>query len=206
MRGIYYISALIIAAVTIISCGKDGAPGPAGATGPTGANGTTGATGTNGATGATGSANVIYSDWITPTLIDYKETTIFGIYHFDVNIPASAITQAVLDNGTVLVYCRLDGYQGILPNNPESQLPITLFFQLNGVNTSDTWTAFIAVGSITIDLFNENNYYTVNSSSNPFYYGLNQFRYVIIPGGVHTLGSINPANYGQVAAAFHLKE
>lgn len=63
----------------LASCGKDGAvgpTGPAGTQGPTGTAGTNGSIGATGPTGATGTANVIYSDWITPA--SYTKTTVFG--------------------------------------------------------------------------------------------------------------------------------
>ena len=64
-----------------------------------------------------GTANVIYSGWITPPT--YAKDTVFGTVHFDANIPASKITQAILDRGTVLVYGKLDGYNpAIWPNQP----------------------------------------------------------------------------------------
>src|SRR5689334_25019555 len=78
MKRTDYLLLLSIAFMLLVmaSCGKDGAVGPTGATGATGpqgvagtngTNGSAGATGAVGATGATGTANVIYSDWITPS-------------------------------------------------------------------------------------------------------------------------------------------
>src|SRR5690606_30967211 len=81
--------------------GDTGATGPRGATGTTGSRGATGPAGPRGATGAKGdpgTANVIYSDWITPTWagsITYQKT-------FDID--ASDITGDILSHGTVLVY------------------------------------------------------------------------------------------------------
>ncbi|MGN6639831.1 MAG: hypothetical protein ACTHJ8_13040 [Mucilaginibacter sp.] len=183
------------------SCGKDGATGPqgpVGATGPTGPTGTAGATGQTGATGATGTANVIYSAWITPPA--YPENTVFGTVHFDASITASTITQDVLDKGTVLVYGKLDGYSPtIWPTDQVGQLPIVVTYQLSSVTYTDTWSANVTLGNIQIDFVDNLNFYTGISN-------LHQFRYVVIPGGVQTLGSINPKNYNAVKQAFHLPD
>lgn len=214
------------------SCGKDGAVGPVGATGPSGPQGTagtagvagatgtagakgatggigatgtagaTGTTGATGATGATGTANVIYSDWIKP--VSYIKDTVFNTYHLYADITASKITQAILDNGTVLVYAKLDGYNpAIWPTSQVSQMPVSITYQFSSAPGStiynDFWSALSTVGNIRIDFVDNQNYY--NSVSN-----LHQFRYIIIPGGVHTLGSINPKNYNQVKQALHLKD
>src|ERR1700739_390085 len=67
---------LVLMAISLLlfaqSCGKDGAVGPQG---PVGATGPTGTTGQSGPTGPTGTANVIYSDWVTPS--SYTKTTTF---------------------------------------------------------------------------------------------------------------------------------
>ncbi len=196
----------------LVSCRKDGAVGPAGATGPTGPKGPTGTTGTNGtngakgatgavgATGATGTANVIYSDWITPP--SYKKDTVFDIYHLYADIPASKITQAVLDNGTVLVFGKLDGYVStVWPTAQVSPLPIVVSYKFSptGITYTDTWSALVIPGNIRIDFVDDQNYYNTISNAH-------QFRYIIIPGGVHTLGSINPKNYNQVKQALHLPD
>lgn len=190
---------LVLLAISLLlfaqSCGKDGAVGPQG---PIGATGPTGATGQNGPTGATGTANVIYSAWITPS--SYTQNTVLSTVHFDASISASAITQDVLDKGTVLVYGKLDGYTTVIwPTAQVGQLPIVLTYQLSSTVYTDTWSANVTLGSIQIDFVDNLNYYS--SISN-----LHQFRYVIIPGGVQTLGSINPKNYNQLKQAFHLPD
>ncbi len=180
------------------SCGKDGAVGPQGPAGTTGPTGATGQAGQTGATGATGTANVIYSDWVTPPT--YAQSTIFGTVHFDASITASAITQDILDKGTVLVYGKLDGYTPtIWPTDQVGQLPIVVTYQLSSVTYTDTWSANVTLGNIQIDFVDNLNFYTGISN-------LHQFRYVIIPGGVHTLGSLNPKNYNEIKNAFHLPD
>jgi hypothetical protein len=207
MKKTHYLFAFIAAAVIFVSCGKDGAVGPAGPagrtgpTGPAGTNGTAGATGTNGATGstgATGTANVIYSDWTTPLI--YTKTTVFGTTHFSAIIPASKITQAVLDNGTVLVYGKLNGYNPVIwPTDQVSVLPIEITYMNGTTQNIDSWSGLVTLGNVTIDLASSSNAYGSIANAH-------QFRYVIIPGGVHTLAHINTKNYNEVRAALHLKD
>jgi hypothetical protein len=209
MKRTDYLLLLSIAFMLLVmaSCGKDGAVGPTGATGATGpqgvagtngTNGSAGATGAVGATGATGTANVIYSDWITPSA--YTKDTVFNTYHFYADIPASKITQSILDNGTVLVFGKLDGYNpSIWPTTQISALPITITYQLGAGTYSDFWSSLVTLGNVRIDFVDNQNYYSGISNAH-------QFRYVIIPGGVHTLGSINPKNYNQVKQALHLPD
>jgi hypothetical protein len=197
----YLLLLLTVVALFAASCGKNGAVGPIGPAGPTGPTGPTGPAGTNGtagATGATGSANVIYSDWITPAT--YTKDTIFSTYHFFYNIAASKITQAILDNGTVVVYGRLNGYTTLIwPTNQVSPLPISVIYQLGSITYTDTWSSLVTLGNIKIDFSNDKNYYIGISNAH-------SFRYIIIPGGVLTLGSINPKNYYQVKQALHLPD
>lgn len=195
----YYYVMFIACAMIFASCGKDGATGPqgnVGATGATGATGPKGATGATGATGPTGTANVIYSDWITPTT--YTKTTIFGTIHFSANIPASKITQVILDKGTVLVYGKLNGYNPVIwPTDQVSIMPIEIAYMSGTTPTNDSWAALITLGNIKIDLTNSTNAYGSISNAH-------QFRYMIVPGGVHTTSAINLKNYNAVKEAFHL--
>ncbi|MFI5162226.1 MAG: hypothetical protein ACHQHN_13180 [Sphingobacteriales bacterium] len=209
MKKTNYLLLLAIAFMMIVasSCGKSGNPGPQGPIGPTGPTGTTGtagiagSNGTNGATGstgATGTANVIYSDWYTPS--SYTKDTIFGTYHFYANKAASKITQAILDNGSVLVYGKLDGYTPVIwPTNQVSELPIAITYMDGATANIDTWSALVTPGNVRIDLASSLNAYGGISNAH-------QFRYVIIPGGVHTLAHINIKNYSEVKQALHLPD
>jgi hypothetical protein len=206
MKKTNYLLLLAIAFMLLsASCGKDGAVGPAGpqgSQGPAGTAGINGTAGTNGVkgstgvTGATGTANVIYSDWVTP--VTYTTSTVFGTYHFYADIAASKITQAILDNGTVLVYGKLNGYNPVVwPSNQVSILPIEITYMSGSTQNIDSWSGLCTLGNIRIDLASSSNAYSSISNAH-------SFRYVIIPGGVHTLGSINPKNYDQVKQALHL--
>ena len=145
-----------------------------------------------------GTANVTYSDWITPPT--YKKDTIFGTFHFDANIAASAITQAILDKGSVLVYGKLDGYNPVIwPTNQVSGLPIVITYMSGTTANLDTWSDNVTLGNIQIDLASSLNAYGGISNAH-------QFRYVIIPGGVHTLGAVNPKNYPEVQKALHITD
>jgi len=148
--------------------------------------------------GLRGTANVTYSDWITPST--YKKDTIFGIFHFDANITASKITQAILDKGSVLVYGKLDGYNPVIwPTAQVSSLPILINYMSGTTANLDTWSDNVTLGNIQIDLTSSLNAYGSISNAH-------QFRYVIIPGGVETLGTVNPKNYSEVQKALHIKD
>lgn len=181
LLSLFFILAI---AITFASCSK-GDPGPIGPTGAVGATGAAGANGTNGSNGATGavgpkgatgSANVIYSAWFTP--LTYTKDTVFGTYGFYYNKPATAITQPVLDSGTVLVYGKLDGYvTSIWPTTQVALLPIVITYMDGATANIDTWSALITLGNVKIQLQSSLNAYGSISTAH-------KFRYIVIPGGV----------------------
>lgn len=202
MKKINYPLTLSVAIMLFISsCGKNGAvgpQGPQGVAGPQGAPGATGPAGPIGTTGATGTANVIYSDWITPAT--YVKTTIFGTIYFNYDMAAPKITQDILDKGTVIVYGKLNGYNPVIwPTDQVSALPIVITYMSGSTSNIDTWSANATIGNVRISLTSSTNAYGSISNAH-------QFRYVIIPGGVHTTASINLKNYEQVKAAFNMKD
>jgi hypothetical protein len=160
-----------------MSCQK-GTDGPAGQTGP---GGPAGAAGPIGATGPAGTANVMYSDWFMPP--SYTKDTVYGIYGFYYNKAASGITQSIIDSGTVITFGNLNGYGGIWPINQVSVLPIIVNYKLSTTFTTDTWSALTTPGNLKIQMVNDKNSYNNNISAGPL------FRYIIIPGGVHTSAS-----------------
>jgi hypothetical protein len=192
-----FLLTIICLSTLLVKCkkGDDGPVGPAGTKGDAGEVGVKGATG---ATGATGTANVIYSDWITPAT--YTKTTVFGTLNFTYDIAASKLTQAILDKGTVLVYGKMNGYNPIIwPTDQVSVLPVVINY-LNGTTSEiDTWAARSTVGHIQINMTNNNNVYAGLSNAH-------SFRYVIIPGGVHTTSTVNFKNYDQVKQTYHLSD
>ncbi|MEO6630153.1 MAG: hypothetical protein ABIN13_00485, partial [Mucilaginibacter sp.] len=148
--------------------------------------------------GDPGTANVIYSDWYTPST--YTKTTIFGTINFIADIPATKITQAILDKGAVFVYGKLDGYNPVIwPTDQVSQLPIAINYMSGTTPNLDTWSGLCTVGSLRITLTSSTNAYSGISNAH-------QFRYVIVPGGVHTLGAVDPKNYKQVQQVLGLKD
>jgi len=151
-----------------------------------------------GAKGDPGTANVIYSDWYTPAT--YAKTTIFGTINFTADIAATKITQAILDNGAVLVYAKLNGYNPVIwPTNQVSALPIAINYMSGTTPNLDTWSALCTVGNVRISLTSSTNAYSNISNAH-------QFRYIIIPGGVHTLNVVNPKNYKEVQQALHITD
>lgn len=202
-----FLLAVICLSTLMVKCkkGDDGPIGPIGAKGDTGAagangtngtNGATGATGAAGATGATGTANVIYSDWIKPAT--YTKTVVFGLNNLNYDITTPQVTQAILDKGTVLVYARLNGYvPSIWPTDQVSVLPIALNYLSGTTSEIDTWSARVTLGKIQINFVNNNNLYSSLATTH-------SFRYVIIPGGVHTTATVNLKNYNEVKQAFHI--
>ncbi|MEO3405103.1 hypothetical protein AAFN85_14440 [Mucilaginibacter sp. CAU 1740] len=206
MKKINYLLLLLTAGTLLISsCGKDGAVGPAGAngaqgtTGAPGAAGATGATGAVGATGpkgATGTANVIYSDWVTPPT--YTKTVVFGLNTLTYNIAEPKITQAIIDQGVVVVYAKLNGYvPSIWPTDQVSALPILINYLSGTTPEVDTWSSLYSLGNVQISFKNNNNLYGSLATTH-------SFRYVIIPGGVK-LSSLHLDNYEQLKAQLHIR-
>ena len=150
-----------------------------------------GDTGPAGANGATGTANVSYSEWFTAT--SYVKDTVFGIWGFTHTRSAPAITQAILDSGSVLVYAKLLGYNPLVwPTSQVGQLPITLTYVQSGVNV-DTWSARISEGNIRIRFVNDKNTYGSIATTH-------QFRYIIIPGGKKIPNAVRRQPNGLVEA------
>jgi len=166
---------LTILVLSVVSC-KKGDPGPAGATGPAGPGG---ATGPAGPAGSSGSADVIYSDWFTPSA--YTKDTVFGIWGFNYIQTATDITQNILDSGTVIVYAKLLQYNTTLwPVAQVAPLPVTLTYMSGATTEVDTWSAPVSLGQVKIRFVNDQNAYKNYNSTK------NKFRYIIIPGVVHS--------------------
>lgn len=158
-----FIFSLVLTVVFVCSC-KKGDTGPQGPAGPQ---------------GSIGTANVIYSDWFIPSA--YTMSTIFGIKNFDYTRQTPAITQAIIDSGTVLTFGKLSGYNPqVWPAGQISQLPVSLTY-VQGNPTTDTWSAFINVGTLRINFVNNLNIYNAISTQH-------SFRYIIVPGGAKANG------------------
>ena len=168
---------LLIPIFFMVSCQK-------GDTGPAGAVGATGAAGAAGPQGPAGSANVIYSDWFTPDA--YVKDTVFGTWGFYYDSAVAAITQPILDSGTVITFGKLDGYNPVIwPTNQVEALPIAITYMDGSTPNIDTWQALLTPGNLRIQLQSSLNAYGSISTAH-------QFRYIIIPGGVKTNASVQP--------------
>lgn len=171
----------------LISCsGSDGTDGPPGPKGDPGTAGAKGDKGDKGDKGETGTANVIYSDWFTPvtgTATAWKDGTIadsqseLRYTYFEKTAPA--ITQAVLDRGSIQVYAKFARYGTALgPAGTVTSLPATIvYFEKEfGLHSQFIWNYQIRVGHLKI-----------TQQRIPYYpnmvYANDTFRYVIIPGG-----------------------
>lgn len=162
-----------------ISCNKAGPQGPAGPKGDkgdTGASGAAGATGATGPQGATGTANVIYSDWITITQSQWQG---IGTATITTNISVPKLTAAIRDNGVILVYHLYLGTAKLLPYAYSA--------------TGDYLDFTFVVGSITIRDYHQDG-------SNVAAFSNVQFRYVLMPGGVHARIAMPPPDYSDYSA------
>ncbi len=184
MRKFKLLSLLSFAIVFIaISCTKEGPEGPAGATGPqgptgiggpagptgpTGPSGPAGPTGPTGPQGPAGTANVIYSAWFQSN--PWADTTINGIGAAIHRKAAPGVTQAILDNGVVLVFAKLTGSNG-------SVMQLPFIFNFSGAYQ---FTHLLYLNKIHLIVSNLNGTATTGAS----WATSNEFRYVIIPGGV----------------------
>lgn len=161
MRGLA-VFVFSMAIITAIGC-----EGPEGPTGPQGAQGPQGDQGVQGTQGDPGTANVIYSGWIVLSDLEAPtDTSVLGRSYMKYNIPASDLTQEIIDMGTILVYFRLTGTVLQLPTSFGGADPIYI-----------TFSPFV-VG--TLSILSQN---LVSNTST----GLNstiEFRYIFIPGGV----------------------
>lgn len=140
--------------------------GPEGPTGPAGPQGEQGPEGPEGPQGPEGTANVIYSEWIALSELEAAEdTTVLGRTYRKFDIPASDLTQEIIDMGTILVYFRLNGAVLQLPTTFGGSNPIYITF-------SPFQPGVLSILSQNLD----------NTPT-----GLNldiEIRYILIPGGV----------------------
>ena len=153
--------------------------------------------GDTGVAGKDGAANVVYSEWFTPTT--YIKDTVFGIWGFKFNKAAPDITQNMLDSGTIITYGKLLGYNQLAwPVNQVAPLPITLTY-IAGSTTTDTWHAFASVGNLRIRFANDKNIYPTIANTH-------QFRYIIIPPGKKATLGIRRTGNDPISAIMTVSE
>ncbi|MCJ7485365.1 MAG: hypothetical protein MUQ25_04255 [Candidatus Aminicenantes bacterium] len=167
-----------------------------------GCTGPTGPTGPAGPRGDTGSANVIYSDWYSPST--WIAETEFGTAYRTYTMTTTSLTQEIIDRGVVLVYMRFIGL------NPEIiQLP----FLATDANYSFSFLA--AAGYIKVVYYNPAAL-TTTPEIIPSY---NQVRFVLIPGGVlaasmeanvstreQEIASLKSMSYSEVCRIYRIPE
>ncbi|MBO9634293.1 MAG: hypothetical protein J7578_14355 [Chitinophagaceae bacterium] len=159
--------------------------------------------GDTGPEGPKGTANVIYSDWIATTPWTASTTsTGAGKSTFYLDLTSSAVTQAIIDSGTVLVYAKFisdpDG-TGIA-----KALPST-YYNLGGAATQYNFQYGLFLKKIRVIC-------DVVPAGTPA--TTNQVRYIIIPGGVNvttlstnsTGGSSSPYDYKTICARYNIPE
>ncbi len=190
-----FLTAIVL---LVVGCSK----GPKGDTGTTGPQGPQGATG---ATGATGTANVIYSKWLNVTFASRGDTTMFA------QIPAPELSDSILNTGFVKVYWNAGsdapGGEFVLP------LPINEPFLFYTDTTYSTTTTLIANPYFYVDTIGIISNYDISSAQQGGY-NYQQFRYIIVPGGIAGLpAQIGDAkkpldwnNYNAVKQYFGIKD
>jgi hypothetical protein len=180
----YSLSLFLFISILMVSCQK-------GDTGPVGPVGPAGPTGPQGPQGATGTTNVIYSDWLSVSAEEWKDTTMANVTRAQRVIKtASALTQNIIDNGVILVYLNND---------------VTNYYQLPftyNINPARVHNYIPLVGKF---IFYE---YATNGSG-----GLtsttNKYRYILIPGSIKTNGRTlnwSSMNYKEVCKSLSIPE
>jgi len=165
-----------------------GTEGPVGPIGPAGPQGTIGQVGPQGPAGA---ANVIYSNWTKAG--GWIKVNLFGTdrFYFDFN-NVNRLTQAVLDQGVVLVYAKLE-----TENNQVRQLPVRVYALFTEENIDFT----LAVSRIRVWSI------PVRGPATPITPSPNhEFRYVIIPGGQAGRVSYEKLSYAEAREMFQLPD
>lgn len=193
---------MLAAILLMMSCSKDGDQGPVGPAGPQGEQGPAGLAGTDGADGADGAqgeqgepgtANVIYSDWVNTELGNNIVSTSASF-----TIDAPQINSTILNFGTILVYGRrVDLSSG---GNLVYQLPIVF-----GAARQQSFYFRAQDGEIRITVSANEAGESVGEGS-----FLEQYRYVLIPGGVSTSGKssidFQKMSYEEITAHFGIEE
>jgi hypothetical protein len=208
-------------ALCIAACkGEDGAVGPTGPKGDTGlagtngTNGAVGATGPAGAVGATGTANVIYSAWIDRpfpgtgstawTSGNFGTATRANFPTYSCSLSAPKLTPEIIDKGVIMVYMKpFAAFIGALPLPHEAS-------SINSIDSSPLGMrySFTPLGNGTIVISAKNVYPALSSGTWQTPSTDEQFRYVIIPGGVPAgrTANVDLNDYEAVKKYYNLKD
>lgn len=151
--------------------------------GPAGATGSAGAQGPSGPKGDTGVANVIYSSWMDVTYTPNADSS-----QWTTSIPAPKLSNAILTTGELKLYVNL---------NNAGQPVITPLPYFDGSNIIN-----VLFELQLIDLNANINAGTFTSNGVKF----QQYRYILIPGGVNGRSAIDWNNYAEVKKYLKLKD
>jgi hypothetical protein len=180
MKSAFTYVVLLTLLSAIVSCSKDG---PAGATGPAGAAGSTGPAGPAGPKGDTGVANIIYSDWLTVTFAPNSDSS-----QWSAVIAAPKLSNVILTTGDVKVYVNANSATAPVI------LPLPYFDGFSILND--------AFELQKIDLISTDDFSTYTDTGVKF----QQYRYILVPGGVHARSAIDWNNYAEVKKYLGLKD
>jgi len=152
-----------------------------------GKDGAAGTNGTNGTNGATGTANVMYSPWLDVT---FTLNTTDSFYYATITAPK--LVDSILQKGTVMTYINANTAASptVFPL-PYTDLTSFLFID-------------VAYTQGKINLSSDGNISTTTSGGSK----VQQYRYVIIPGGVATgrMATVDWKNYYAVKEYLGLKD
>lgn len=170
-------------AFAVVSCSKDGDPGPAGPAGP---GGPAGPAGPQGPKGDTGAANVIYSAWL-----DVAYDTDADSATWIAEIDAPKLTKDMLSKGEIKVYLNLGA-----ADDPFI-VPLPYFDGAYIIN--------VRLFEATIGLISNANLSTFTDQAGV---KTQQVRYVLIPGGTtaRQAAGIDWNDYQQVKKYLNLKD
>lgn len=157
--------------LSILLIAGTGCEGPVGDIGP---QGEMGPQGEQGPQGQDGTANVIYSEWTNFVQANWTDSfTFFGQTRREYPIDVEEIDLDILESGTVMVYVRFGG-----TNNRIQPLPV--IGPILSSARDQVLNFHLRLGLIHIEFYN-----LVDRDLDPGTFGSgNQYRYVIIPGGV----------------------
>ena len=149
--------------------------------------------GTDGAKGDTGTANVQFSSWFDVTYAPAKNTA-GDTVAWTATVTAPKITKTILDSGVVKVY--LNAGNATAP--AVFALPITDYYALAGVENINL---YFTIGKINLYATDDASSFTSSGAKSW------QYRYVIIPGSVHTgRSAVNWNDYNAVKQYYNIPD
>lgn len=190
MKRIAYVLMMVMA-VFVVSCSKDGPAGPQGEQGEQGEQGADGPAGPEGPQGEPGTANVIYSEWLNVVYdtIFLSETDTAYI----TEIEAPRLTPEMLSNCEVKIYANF----GTAADPFIFALPVADI--LRGIFITPVFLEG------TIELTANLDFSTAQDENDDLF---GQYRYIIIPGGTaaRTAKEVDWNDYNAVKKYLNLKD